>query len=907
VATKPKPRTTAQRQRAAQTQHRRAWLPGRKPSPSAQRLRVLTAAAQRLDLTDRKQARQTRTLRQGWQIEAWAYRDSVPELRYAAAFSANCAARMRFFPAAYPLAGETDTPVPLAEAGAPPELVEVCNNAMSDLGNGRLAISQLVKSLDSNRFIAGECYLLGQEDPDTGAQTWSIRSIDEIIIYDDVYKLREVPMDPQGILGWIDLDPDFTIVERLWIPHPRFRLLGDSALRALIDDMEGLIILRRMIRATGRSRIAARGILLVPDEVSIDVPDDDDADPEADPFMGALTRALIEPIGDEGVASAVAPPIVRGPAEALKEMRLLEFASAFDEMSIKTREELVGILATGVDLPKEVIIGFADLNHWSAWQVSDDTFRHHIEPGVIEDADMLSGGYLRPYIAASDLPDAVLKVWLPRTLMWYDPVELVTKPDQTANAQNAHAAIAISDASYRTALGFAESDAPDAAEIEIRMIRTTRNYPPNLLMALMHELDPSLVVPAMTGPPALPGIKPSGVEVPEGPGAPPTDDTGAPPDVPSPPPDDDTMTGPTPSDTSAPDDPSSVLATGSEAERLATLRALRVNYIAQTGVDPFEGAPMTGAATRTKPSSKQARLSRRLMQIDRDLRSRLVTAANAAMMRHLEKAGIRLRSKVNKDPVLRAQIAQTRNELVGPTLGKDAIKAAGYTPATLLNANAWDDFKVQFMSWTSEAQEQALGSAMQLGNIATSDEGVIVARSMLATNLDKAWSVMQDALTAIATHRLHASSLNGEEFNPSTVVPTGTIRAALGVAGGAAEQDFGVITTDSGASIPAISLGTPVGGIGTGSTISDLLTTSGDVAIAGYEWEHGPSLRPFDPHEALDGVQFATFDDDVLANPGDFPSNAYLLPGDHDGCTCDFITLYADGTTGAPEESDQES
>src|SRR6185312_8252771 len=106
-------------------------------------LRVLTAASTPIDLQDRVQARRERALRQGWQSDAWTYRDAIGELRYAIQFLANCTARMRFYPAAYPADGETDNPVPISEiTDAPSGLAELCDQAMSQLGHGKLAIKQ---------------------------------------------------------------------------------------------------------------------------------------------------------------------------------------------------------------------------------------------------------------------------------------------------------------------------------------------------------------------------------------------------------------------------------------------------------------------------------------------------------------------------------------------------------------------------------------------------------------------------------------------------------------------------------------------------------------------------------------------------------------------------------------------
>lgn len=817
----------------AQATPRRWFRKAEEPRRRRLGLRVLTAASTRLDLEDRREARRMRALRQGWQLEAWAYRDSIGELRYAVNFLANCAARMKIFPAAYPQGGEADNPVPLADLGdCPPEIVAACGQAMTDLGNGRLAMAPLLHSLSTNLTVAGECFILGQEDGQTGAQTWAIRSVDELLIYDDAYKLREVPMDPQGILGWIDLDPNLTVGSRMWAPHPRFRILADSPLRAVMDDMESLLILRRGIRATGRSRLAVASALLIPNELSLAVPLDDDADPEADPFMAQLTEAMVEPIADEGVASAVVPILMRGPAEMLDKVRILQFARDFDELSMNTRAELVGIIATGLDLPKEIIIGVADLNHWTAWQVDDNTFRHHVEPHVITAVDCLTGGYLRPYLENCDVDPTLLDQWVERCLMWYDPGELVTHPDQTSDALQLHDRLVISDAALLRVAGFGENDAPAPDEYMARLISKQRTWPPNLTMGIIHDIDPTLVVPPMSGPPALPGIKPGGVDVGQDPSA---------------------VAVPAPAAIGAPPAPLAPLAPP-----------------AKPG-PPEPAAPALAASAASQ--AKAQRLSRKLSALDADLRARLQTAANAAMMRQLEKAGGRLRSKVAKDETMRTAIAHTRMERVGAVLGQSVVAALGLTATELLNGD-WADLKAQFYAWTAAAQRQAIATAQQLAGIADDSEAVGIAERSMAHGLDAGWERLSNAMTELSHHLLYNPDPNAPEeaaFNPDTLVPAGTIRASLVTAGGGQVD--------------------AIGQVGTGSVISDMLSSAG-ADTEGYEWTHGPSLKPFEPHEALDGVQFSSFDDPALANSGSWPDNEYYLPGDHDGCLCDATPLW---------------
>ena len=44
--------------------------------------------------------------------------------------------------------------------------------------------------------------------------------------------------------------------------------------------------------------------------------------------------------------------------------------------------ETIRRMATAMDLPNEVLLGMADTNHWTAWQIKEETFQTHIRPFV---------------------------------------------------------------------------------------------------------------------------------------------------------------------------------------------------------------------------------------------------------------------------------------------------------------------------------------------------------------------------------------------------------------------------------------------------------------------------------------------------------------------------------------------
>jgi hypothetical protein len=108
-------------------------------------------------------------------------------------------------------------------------------------------------------------------------------------------------------------------------------------------------------------------------------------------------------------------------------------------------------------VPPEVITGLADTNHWNAWQITSDLFRHHQEPITIAAVEGLSIGYLRARLTAANRWDPEL---IRRLVIWYDAADLVAPADMSAAANDAHDRKLITDAGYRALRGIGEEHAP---------------------------------------------------------------------------------------------------------------------------------------------------------------------------------------------------------------------------------------------------------------------------------------------------------------------------------------------------------------------------------------------------------------------------------------------------------------
>ena len=183
---------------------------------------ALVAAAHMINLDSRAEARKQRSLRAPWQRDAFVYRNSIGELRYGTNFLANCAARMKVFVAARAELGESNMPLPIdhPDLGAPQAVIQAARMAIQRFTNGTNDMSDHLRVASTNITLAGEGYILGQDDPENNTTTYSIRSVSEIAVFGDKIMLREGPVASAGQMGMIPLDPQTTDLARIWQVDP---------------------------------------------------------------------------------------------------------------------------------------------------------------------------------------------------------------------------------------------------------------------------------------------------------------------------------------------------------------------------------------------------------------------------------------------------------------------------------------------------------------------------------------------------------------------------------------------------------------------------------------------------------------------------------------------------------------
>jgi hypothetical protein len=335
-------------------------------------------------------------------------------------------------------------------------------------------------------------------------ESWDIRSVDEVVIdarggYNVVSRREQTSgggnTGPTTHLG------TSAFVGRIWRSHPRFSDESDSSIRGLLDLCAELLLLNRTFRATARSRLNA-GALYLPDGLSVAAQGDPDypyEDGETDPgftaeeaedeFEDQLIDAMTTPIRDEESASAVVPLIIRGPAELGDKIKQFKFERSFDPALAQRADRVLERILQGLDVPKDVVTGLANVKYSNALQIDEGLYKAHIEPLMLLIVDALTIVYLRPYLIAQGYSPSDVD----RIVVWYDPSAVATRNDRATDADSGFDRGAVSYETWRRAHGFSNADAPTSNEIAIRMLFEKGAITPELTESMLATVAPEMM------------------------------------------------------------------------------------------------------------------------------------------------------------------------------------------------------------------------------------------------------------------------------------------------------------------------------------------------------------------------------------------------------------------------------
>lgn len=850
-----------------------ALLGRRAPSPSdlaayvpaLRQLDVLRAAGQRIDLSARDTSTTLAATRQSWQATAFAYRAMIGEVREAYRLRSQSVAKCRFYVAQQRPFPEDPVALDSPDHDLDPGLAA---DALHNFRRLPLDHSPdgFIARADENLNCVGEFWIHADADG-----SFKVRSVSEVnVAMNGTVTVSTLP----GGKAARPLDPETEALLRCWVRDIEWEDLADAPMRSMLDVAEDVVLAGRELRAAARSRVAANGLLLLPAALSLvrsrqDDEDGFDDEVGSDQFMADFTAALLAPLQDDGDAGQVAPVVLRGDAEDLAAVKHLTLERADAERLLDRQNGAILRLLHGLDVQPEEIEGLGSSSHWNAWQIDARSIKVQVQPAADMIAACLMQAYLKPALESLGYS----KEDIAQVTIVADASDLAENPNRGQDARDAWDRFGISDEALRRELGFSEDDKPSDEEF-IRRMATAGQLPVDVIAKLfgLKSADPQTVDGQ---------VAPAGLPSAEDPVAQPGQIT---PDQALP--------------STAADDPT------------ATPTSIP-GLVAAGEPDPFAMSVDEDAC-------------RQLALIDSMLSERVTVAAHDALARVLDRAGAKVRSAAQRDKTLAAQLVGQEAHLIPSVLGRDQVEALTSVPELVADSHA--RLHGQFVGWLADAHTQIGEVACRVAGLnPDSERGHSLRRSItqgLAPHVEPAWRLLVDELHDAAEWALFEPASPGDEpeegEDDGSPLTAQDIADVLAVAGG----DRTTLTASAdvdGDEVGAFAKGgkgkggknwnrkgkkapknrkpptNPGSGVATGPVVDEALAVEGAVLL-GYEWDYRDFIgrKQFLPHKLLEGYRFATWTDPILDTG---PKTAWLgprfRPGDHRGCRCSAIRVYA--------------
>lgn len=437
--------------------------------------RAMSGSAEVINLKSRRGLERQQTQR--WQTAAWDYYDKIGELKYAFNLISQIVSRTMLYAAV--IEDTSEVPVDASsmlkkieatsdEVGKnTAEAIRVADEAVRNLTEH--SMSEMLRLFSLNLSVPGECYLIKD------GRKWIVASIDELIP-GTPYMLR-TSRSGTGSEALGRRLPEDTYVARIWRSHPRWSAEADSSMLGVLDQAEKVVLFDQVMRTLSRSRLSA-GALYIPTGITAagDKPLDE-----------ALNEAAVQPIEDESVAQTVTPLLLVGPPEIGEKIKRIELGRDIDENMMAMSENAIDRMLAGLDIPKNIVSGLADTRYSNALIIDDSLYKAHIEPLILMICDSLTTAYLRPVLARHGIDPAFIS----KFVIWYNPSQIVTRPDRSSAANEGYDRFLISGDAWRRSRGYSDLDAPTDDEIVRRLALEKVQIPQDTGTALIENLHPS--------------------------------------------------------------------------------------------------------------------------------------------------------------------------------------------------------------------------------------------------------------------------------------------------------------------------------------------------------------------------------------------------------------------------------
>lgn len=433
-----------------------------------------------------------------WQAEVWEMLDTVGELGFYHGWIVNALSQCTLS-VVEDLGEENGGEVPAKDF--------TVLAAMAALFGGDAAQGEMLGMMGGHLALPGETWLCGLLEPPADPQIdmWRVLSHDEVKEQGNRWQIDRGDGEPETYAR------DAVYITRIWNPHPKKWVEATSSVRSALPILRQLVGLAKREAANIDSRLIGNGVLAVPSEITFaspSAPNDDGSDPEGDPFMAALIEAGVAAIDNPGSPEALFPLLIRAPAEHLDKIKHITLATDLDEKLPEREERLIKRLANSLDVPAEVLLGLADVNHWTGWLLDENAIKMHVEPLLKVITRGLTTRYLWPVLQG----DAeTLDPSLRRFKIVGSTANLRQRPNRSSEAQSARDSITITDEAWARETGFNTDDLLDPESDEFRrrvLMRLATTGTPEVVVGAMAALGINLDLPTpapeVTGP-VVPG------------------------------------------------------------------------------------------------------------------------------------------------------------------------------------------------------------------------------------------------------------------------------------------------------------------------------------------------------------------------------------------------------------------
>lgn len=432
-----------------------------------------------------------------WQNDAYSFSEAIGELGYALNLKANALGECRLRP---------EIRVPGTDEWVETDDVRVLRvlNAFKPPQGDQ---GELLRQAALHYEIAGETYLFGAPVKDEYDRPlgllWEFLSTLECRIESNGKVIRNAW---GGSRGREEAEVD-AYVARLHHRDPRFSERADCPVRRILPICRELVLLTQVIDAVAKSRLPA-GLLFMPWEISPasqgpmnEWEDPGNPDSGADPVEEELAFHLNSPMEDRSAASTLHPFLLRGPAfingtPTKDTIGLIDLSRPMDNLYRELREETLGRLGGGLDIPPEIMKGKASLSGLGggnvAASIDADFIAKHVVPLGRTITAFLTTSYLRPMLVTFEKMEPGEADWFRIVL---DPTPLSAAVDRSQNATKGVELGIISDEAWARHNGLDEKDLASTAlrkrRLLERMVLSNPGLAPNILPILFPN-DPEI-------------------------------------------------------------------------------------------------------------------------------------------------------------------------------------------------------------------------------------------------------------------------------------------------------------------------------------------------------------------------------------------------------------------------------